>query len=81
MTWNIEMNSPNNLMLLGWKRSTVKPGDEVTITVHPLKGDKAGGSFMSGDARQRHEDQGLIDADEPPDDRCARLPLRCLSRH
>lgn len=47
VTWNIEMNSPNNLMLLGWKRSTVKAGDEVTITVHPLKGDKAGGSFMS----------------------------------
>jgi hypothetical protein len=47
VTWNVEMNSPNNLMLLGWKRSTLKPGDEVTITVHPLKGDKAGGSFMS----------------------------------
>ena len=47
VTWNIEMNSPNNLMLLGWKRSTVKAGDEVTITVHPLKGEKAGGSFMS----------------------------------
>ncbi|MBO9670990.1 MAG: hypothetical protein J7485_10770 [Sphingobium sp.] len=47
ITWNIEMNSPNNLMLLGWKRSSLKPGDDVTITVHPLKGDKAGGSFMS----------------------------------
>ncbi|MBO9576877.1 MAG: hypothetical protein J7494_14180 [Sphingobium sp.] len=45
--WNIEMNSPNNLMLLGWKRSSLKPGEDVTITVHPLKGDKAGGSFMS----------------------------------
>ena len=47
VTWNVEMNSPNNLMLLGWKRSTLKAGDDVTITVHPLKGDKAGGSFMS----------------------------------
>lgn len=45
--WNVEMNSPNNLMLLGWKRSTLKAGDEVVITVHPLRGDKAGGSFMS----------------------------------
>jgi hypothetical protein len=45
--WNVEMNSPNNLAGLGWKRSTLKAGDEVTITVHPLKGDKAGGSFMS----------------------------------
>ena len=45
--WNVEMNSPNNLMLLGWKRSTLKAGDDVTITVHPLRGDKAGGSFMA----------------------------------
>ncbi|HZV56883.1 MAG TPA: DUF6152 family protein [Sphingobium sp.] len=47
VTWNVEMNSPNNLMLLGWKRSTLKAGDDVVITVHPLKGEKAGGSFMS----------------------------------
>ncbi len=47
VNWNVEMNSPNNLMLLGWKRTTLKAGDEVTITVHPLRGDKAGGSFMS----------------------------------
>lgn len=47
VTWNVEMNSPNNLMLLGWKRTTLKSGDEVVITVHPLRDDKAGGSFMS----------------------------------
>ena len=47
ITWNIEMNSPNNLALLGWKRSSLKAGDQVTITVHPLRGDKQGGSFMS----------------------------------
>ena len=47
VNWNIEMNSPNNLALLGWKRSSLKTGDQVTITVHPLKGDKAGGSFVS----------------------------------
>ncbi len=47
VTWNVEMNSPNNLMLLGWKRTTLKAGDDVTITVHPLRNEKAGGSFMS----------------------------------
>jgi hypothetical protein len=47
VVWNVEMNSPNNLMLLGWKRTTLKSGDDVVITVHPLKGDKTGGSFMS----------------------------------
>jgi hypothetical protein len=47
VVWNIEMNSPNNLAGLGWTRSSLKPGDQVTITVHPLKDDKAGGSFMA----------------------------------
>lgn len=47
VTWNVEMNSPNNLAGLGWKRSTLKAGDEVTITVHPLADGKAGGSFMA----------------------------------
>jgi hypothetical protein len=47
VVWNIEMNSPNNLAGLGWKRSSLKPGDTVVITIHPLKDDKAGGSFMA----------------------------------
>ena len=47
VVWNVEMNSPNNLMLLGWKRTSLKAGDDVVITVHPLKEDKTGGSFMS----------------------------------
>jgi hypothetical protein len=45
--WNIEMNSPNNLAGIGWKRTSLKAGDAVTITVHPLRDGKAGGSFMS----------------------------------
>ena len=47
VVWNVEMNSPNNLMLLCWKRTSLKAGDDVVITVHPLKEDKTGGSFMS----------------------------------
>ncbi len=57
--WNVEMNSPNNLMLLGWKRSTLKAGDDVTITVHPLRGDQGRRLVHGGDAGQRHEDHGL----------------------
>jgi hypothetical protein len=47
VVWNIEMNSPNNLAGMGWKRSSLKPGDAVTITIHPLRDGKAGGSFMA----------------------------------
>ena len=38
--WAIEMTAPNNLVQEGWKRTTVKPGDHVTIYVHPLRNDR-----------------------------------------
>lgn len=45
--WAIEMNSPQNLMRSGWKRTTLKTGDKVTVVVHPLRDGKPGGSFVS----------------------------------
>jgi hypothetical protein len=45
--WAIEMNGPQNLMHDGWKRSTIKPGDKVTVVVHPLRDGKPGGSYVS----------------------------------
>ena len=43
--WAIEMTAPNNLVQEGWKRTTLKPGDHVTIFVHPLRNGDKGGSF------------------------------------
>ena len=43
--WAIEMTAPNNLVQEGWKRTTVKPGDRVTLYVHPLRSGDRGGSF------------------------------------
>jgi hypothetical protein len=45
--WAIEMNSPQNLMRTGWKRTTIKPGDKVKVLVRPLRDGKPGGSYMS----------------------------------
>jgi hypothetical protein len=45
--WSIEGGSPNLLGRQGWKRNTLKPGDKVEITVHPLRDGQPGGSFMS----------------------------------
>ena len=45
--WAIEMNAPQNLMRAGWKRTTIKPGDKVTVTVSPLRDGKPGGSYRS----------------------------------
>ncbi len=46
-TWAIEMNSPQNLVRQGWKRTTLKAGDKVTVVVHPLRDGKPGGSYVS----------------------------------
>jgi hypothetical protein len=43
--WSIEMTSPNNLAQEGWKRTSLKPGDRVTIYVHPLRTGARGGSY------------------------------------
>jgi hypothetical protein len=44
--WALEMTSPNNLVLSGWRRSSLKPGDKVTVTYHPLLNGKSGGSLV-----------------------------------
>ena len=43
--WAIEMTAPANLVQEGWKRSSLKPGDNVTIWVHPLRSGAKGGSY------------------------------------
>ena len=45
-TWAIEMNSPQNLVRSGWKRTTIKPGDKVTVVINPLRDGKPGGWYV-----------------------------------
>jgi hypothetical protein len=45
-SWAIEMNSPNNLVHSGWKRSTLKPGDKVTVKINPLRDGRPGGLYV-----------------------------------
>jgi hypothetical protein len=46
-TWGIEGMSPNYLERRGWSRNTIKVGDMLSITFHPLKNGDKGGSFQS----------------------------------
>ena len=47
-TWGVEMTSPTYLVRAGWKNNSVKPGDKVSVKVHPVKeGDVKGGIFVS----------------------------------
>jgi hypothetical protein len=45
--WSVEMAAPAHLVTSGWTRSTVKPGDKVTVVIHPLREGSQGGSFVS----------------------------------
>ena len=36
--WALEMGSPGQNAQRGWKADTLKPGDKVTVTMHPLEG-------------------------------------------
>lgn len=45
--WNIEMTSPGVLIRAGWKSTTLKPGDKVSIAAHPLMTGEPGGIFVS----------------------------------
>jgi len=35
--WRVEANSPNMLSRVGWKRETIKEGDEISVTGAPAK--------------------------------------------
>ena len=45
--WSIESGAPGMMTRQGWKSSTLKPGDKVTLVMHPLKNGKPSGSLVS----------------------------------
>jgi hypothetical protein len=46
--WSIEMTSPEHLSRAGWRPGTLKPGEKVTIVIHPLHDNQKGGEYLSG---------------------------------
>lgn len=44
--WNLEMAAPTYLYNLGWRPSTVKPGDTLIVTVAPLRKGGNGGLLL-----------------------------------
>jgi hypothetical protein len=46
-TWNIEMTAPFVLIRAGWRASSLKPGDKVTVVGHPQKTGEPGALFVS----------------------------------
>jgi hypothetical protein len=46
-SWQIELNSPNNLKRQGWKSNSLMAGEKVTLMLNPLKDGTKGGLFIS----------------------------------
>ena len=47
LQYAVEMGSPGQQSRVGWKPDSVKPGDKVTVKIHPLKDGSRGGQFLS----------------------------------
>ena len=44
--WSIELNSPNNLTRQGWRRTSLKAGDRISVRIAPLRNGQPGGLFL-----------------------------------
>jgi hypothetical protein len=45
--WSIEMGGPNAMRRGGWSADTVKPGDMISVEIHPLKDGTYGGQYLN----------------------------------
>jgi hypothetical protein len=45
-TWGVECGSPAQMVKAGWRSTSLKPGDKVIVTIHPLRSGEFGGSFV-----------------------------------
>ncbi len=45
-TWDVEGGAPNIMSRQGWSKVSYKPGDPITVVVHPLKNGEKGASLF-----------------------------------
>ena len=44
--WALELSSPARLVTMGMRADSVRPGDAVSVTFHPMKDGTRGGQFI-----------------------------------
>jgi hypothetical protein len=44
--WSLEMTAPIHLQRLGWIRTSLRPGDHITVKIHPLRDGGHGGNVV-----------------------------------
>lgn len=52
--YSIELGSPNTMSRKGWRRTTFKPGDNVTVVMNPMRDGSRGGALVSAIDAQGH---------------------------
>jgi len=45
--WSVEMNPPSYLVKAGWKSTTIKAGETITVMINPLRTNEKSGKFVS----------------------------------
>ena len=52
--WSLELNSPGQLVPMGMRGNSVKAGDTVSVTFHPMKDGTRGGQFIQAVVNPEH---------------------------
>ena len=68
--WAIELNSPNNLTRQGWRRTSLRAGDKITVRIAPLRSGHSGGLFLD----LRKPDGTVLDSGLPKDGTPVNVP-------
>ena len=66
----IELNSPNNLTRQGWRRTSLRSGDRVTLRMNPLRDGSPGGLFLD----LRKADGTVLDSGLPKNGQPINVP-------
>jgi hypothetical protein len=48
--WSVEMGSPSQLYRSGWRPSSIRVGEKLTVVINPLRDGTNGGVFVSATA-------------------------------
>jgi hypothetical protein len=68
--WAIELNSPNNLTRQGWRRTSLRAGERITVRIAPLRSGQTGGLFLD----LRKADGTVLDSGLPKDGSAVNVP-------
>jgi len=59
--WNLEGGAPTALAREGWSKATLKPGDEIKLTIDPLRSGAPGGAWSPAKIKFKNGEPILID--------------------